>query len=135
MQRRWQLQQGQSGDWYVHFPSALKSKDPPHVFFEQLVSEVPDKMGRWSKINPNARNEALDLMVMSHVVAYLNGLTRIDWEKPPSWAAPWDENSLVVSSAPAPTPVPPAPTGGVTVTTQAPAAPEARRSIVKKLAS
>ncbi|MDR5813328.1 phage terminase large subunit family protein [Caballeronia sp. LZ033] len=90
-----QLRCGETGAWYVHFPHALRSKEQPHAWFEQIVSEHKLPTGRWEKINPSARNEALDLMVMSHVVAHLHGLSRIDWAKPPSWAAPWDRNSLV----------------------------------------
>lgn len=87
------------GPGYVHFPSALKSPAPPHLWFEQLVSEHEKSPGRWEKIKPNVRNEALDLMVMGHVLAHLHGLARIDWKNPPPWAAPWDENPHVFDPA------------------------------------
>jgi phage terminase large subunit GpA-like protein len=96
-----QLQRGDVGDWYVHVPAGLKSKDPPHLFFEQLVAEHRKPDGRWEKIVASARNEVLDLMVMSHVVAHLHGLPRLDWASPPAWAAEHDANSLV-SKPPAP---------------------------------
>jgi phage terminase large subunit GpA-like protein len=81
--------------WCVHFPAALKSATGPHLWFEQLFAEQRLPSGKWEPIAANARNEALDLMVMSHVMAHLFGLRRLDWQKPPSWAAPWDTNSLV----------------------------------------
>ncbi|WP_395371485.1 hypothetical protein [Komagataeibacter diospyri] len=45
----------------------------------------------------NARNEALDLMTMTNVMAFLFGLPRMPWESPPGWAATWDVNTMVVS--------------------------------------
>lgn len=96
-----QLRAGEPGPWYVHFPYALRSKEQPHVWFEQLTSEQKLPNGRWQKINAGGRNEALDLMVMSHVLAHLHGLSRINWEKPPAWAAPWDSNTSVRAALPA----------------------------------
>jgi phage terminase large subunit GpA-like protein len=93
-----QLKRAEPGDWFVHFPAALKSKAPPHTFFEQLVAEH-EVGGRWVKKDQNAKNEGLDLMVMSHVVAHLHGLSRIVWEKAQPWCAPWDRNPLVVALA------------------------------------
>lgn len=90
-----QLQRAEEGPWYVHFPYELRSKEVPHVWFEQLVSERRLPNGRWEKISASVRNESLDLMVMSHVLAHLHGLSRINWDRPPRWAAQWDSNSLV----------------------------------------
>ena len=90
-----QLMKGDAGSWYIHFPHALLSKEPPHVFFEQAVSETRRPNGRWEKLVPSARNEVLDLLVMTHVLAHLHGPTRINWSRPPGWAAPWDKNTLV----------------------------------------
>ncbi|WP_232227960.1 hypothetical protein [Asaia astilbis] len=36
-------------------------------------------------------------MVMTNVVAFLFGISRIKWDSPPAWAAEWDSNSLVTS--------------------------------------
>jgi phage terminase large subunit GpA-like protein len=91
-----QLACAEPGPLYVHFPYALRSKEAPHVWFEQVTSEAKNTAGRWEKINPNARNEALDLMVMSHVVAKYHGLNRIDWTKPPSFARDWSENPFLI---------------------------------------
>ncbi|KWT89342.1 MULTISPECIES: terminase gpA endonuclease subunit [unclassified Variovorax] len=93
-----QLQRGEPGDWYVHFPWALRAKEAPHPWFEQVVSEHRLANGRWEKAQPSARNEKLDLMVMAHAIAHLHGLSRINWERPPAWAAEWDKNSLVMDA-------------------------------------
>jgi phage terminase large subunit GpA-like protein len=99
-----QLQCADTGAWHVHFPHALRSAEAPHVWFEQLVAEQRLPNGRWEKISATMRNEAMDLMVMSHVLAHLMGLSRADWSKPPRWMAPWDKNPLVQGPA-----IPPAP--------------------------
>lgn len=96
-----QFNKGEPGPLYVHTPAKLLSKEPPHVWFEQAVAERRDAKGRWERVSPSARNEALDLLVMTHVAAHLHGLSRINWERPPSWALPWDENATVVASSPA----------------------------------
>lgn len=92
-----QLQRGEPGTLYVHFPAELKSKEKPYIFFEQMTAEARLPNGRWEKTSPNARNEILDLMVMNHVVAHLHGLAQIDWKNPPPWAALWDKNSCVTN--------------------------------------
>jgi len=91
-----QLQKADEGPWYVHFPKSLANKAPPHPWFEQLVAEVRDPLGKWQKVNKGARNEALDLMVMTHVIAHLHGVSQIKWDRPPPWAAPWAENSFLI---------------------------------------
>lgn len=93
------LQVSFAGPGYVHIPAALKSRAAPHTWFEQLVSEHELANGRWEKIQAHAKNEALDLMVMAHVVAHLHGLAQITWSSPPPWAADWDENPLVLDAA------------------------------------
>ena len=95
-----QLARMEPGPLCVHFPWTLRSTEKPHIWFEQLVSEQPVR-GRWEKISPNARNESLDLMVMNHVIAHLHGMPRINWDAPPSWAGPWDQN-ITISGAEAP---------------------------------
>lgn len=91
-----QLQVATAGEKYIHFPADLRSPEPPHLFFEQVVAERQLPNGKWERVSPSARNEALDLLVMTHVIANLHGLTRIVWDRPPPWAAPWDRNSKVV---------------------------------------
>lgn len=125
-----QLMRAEPGNWYVHFPAGLKSREPPHTFFEQITAEAPDARGQWKKIQETARNEALDLMTMSHVVAHLHGLGRINWDRPPAWAAPWDDNPMVIT--PVTESPPPAPTTAGPSVTQS--GEPARRSIISKLA-
>ena len=92
-----QMQVAEPGPWCVHFPAALRAAEPPHPFFDQLVAEQRSSDGRWAKVSPNTRNEALDLMTMTNVMAFLFGLPRMPWESPPGWAATWDVNTMVVS--------------------------------------
>lgn len=80
----------------LHLPVALLSEQPPHQFFEMLTAEERDPSGKWRKIRP--RNEAFDLVVMSHVVALSVKADRIKWDSPPSWAAPWSSNSFVTGT-------------------------------------
>ncbi|NKE43393.1 phage terminase large subunit family protein [Roseomonas frigidaquae] len=108
----------------VHLPKGLLSRTgPPHPFVEQLTVETRNPVtGMWTS-PPGARNEATDLMVGCEVIARLHGLHRIDWTRPPAWAAPLESNSMVtlptqsppeavrlpaLPSATAPRPAPPA---------------------------
>jgi phage terminase large subunit GpA-like protein len=90
-----QLMHADAGPGCVHIPAALRAPEPPHIVFEQLVSEKRDAGGRWSKPHQGVRNEMLDLMVGTHVLAHLHGLPRIEWKAPRAWCAQWDRNSLV----------------------------------------
>lgn len=92
-----QLAKADDGPWAFHVPVALrKSETEPGAFFDGLVAEVRKPSGRWFKATTNARNEPLDTAVGNHVLAHLNGLDRIAWDRPPPWAAEWDKNSNVV---------------------------------------
>jgi phage terminase large subunit GpA-like protein len=117
-----QLSRAEPGHWYVHFPAALLSRKKPHLWFEQLVAEERDLIGRWSKPHNAVRNEAMDLMVISDAIARLHGLARINWERPPAWAAPWDKNPAILPPQAAES-EPPAPEGpiGARVTVAKPA--------------
>jgi phage terminase large subunit GpA-like protein len=90
-----QLMHAEAGPGYVHIPAALLSKEPPHIVFEQLVSERRDANGRWTKPHQGVRNEMLDLMVGNHVLAHLHGLPRIQWTAPKAWSSEWDKNSMI----------------------------------------
>jgi phage terminase large subunit GpA-like protein len=128
-----QLARGEPGGGYVHFPAELRAAEAPHPFFEQLVAETRKPNGVWEKTR--ARNEALDLMVGAHVLAHLNGLARINWDRPPSWAAAWDHNALIgppesVRAAP-----PPAVSPALELSSISAARPADRiRSLVSRLA-
>ena len=120
-----QLSRADAGPNAVHIPADFRMGEPPDAFFHQLTAEVRKADGRWH--NPRgARNEALDLMVMSGVMARLHGATRINWDAPPAWAAPWTANSLVIAA-----PGQPAQNGS---NSAAPAAPRLRASLASKLA-
>lgn len=95
-----QLMHAEPGPGYIHIPRALRSPEPPHVVFEQLVSERRDMAGRWSKPHQGVRNEMLDLMVGCHVLAWLHGLGTLKWESPKIWAAEWDHNSMIETLTP-----------------------------------
>lgn len=108
-----QLAKSDGGPWAVHFPKDLRSKEPPHQWFEQLTAETRDAAGRWWNRSA-ARNEATDLMVMAHVVAHLHGLARMNWDRPPAWASAVREgNPLVVTLGLQPAPVAPPPSAPV----------------------
>lgn len=89
-----QLSRAESGPWAVHFPAALRSPSPPHAWFEQLTAETRQPNGTW-KASRGARNEATDLMVMTHALAHLHGIARIDWDRAPGWAEAWPRNTLI----------------------------------------
>lgn len=92
-----QLRRPAPGAGYVHLPEAVLSAQPPHVWLEQLCAEAPDADGRWRKVRADARNEALDLMVMAGVAALSLDAERIDWAAPPAWAAEADRNVMVTA--------------------------------------
>jgi len=80
----------------VSFPFDLRDDEPPHEFFEQLAAEQRDPVsGAWSKSESHRRNEVMDMMVGCEIVARLHGLHRIDWERPPVWAQPWETNTMI----------------------------------------
>jgi phage terminase large subunit GpA-like protein len=126
-----QMEVASPAPWYVHFPAELRDREPPHRFFEQMVAEKRQPNGVWEKAK--ARNEALDLMVLSHVAAHLHGLARLRWDKPPAWAAdpfgPARNPAVVDAPIVVPSPLPEAtaaPTGATAAAliavTKAPAA-------------
>lgn len=81
------LQRTQPGPRYIHFSNEL-----PRSFYDELTAEERERTG-WVKTRE--RNESWDLAKYNHALALLRQAAKIDWSKPPSWAAPWDENSLV----------------------------------------
>jgi phage terminase large subunit GpA-like protein len=107
-----QLQVAAAGPRYVHLPKALRSKEPPHVLFEQLVAEIRKNTGAWEK-PAGVRNEMTDLMVGTHAIARLHGLSRIKWDAPQfAWALPWDKNSMIGPMTTPPAAGTPSPGGG-----------------------
>ena len=97
-----QLTMANPGELYVHIPAALRGPwpdqdragTPPHRWFAQVTAEQRDGQGRWDRKSAGAANEAWDLLVMTQAVAYLHA-SRVDWRRPPVWAAEWDSNTMV----------------------------------------
>ena len=80
------------GPGYVNLPDWLGE-----VWFDELLAENRDDDGKWQ--NPQRkRNETLDLMAYARALVIHKKGTRFSWDMPPSWAMPWDSNSLVIGS-------------------------------------
>lgn len=70
----------------------------PDFVFSELCVEVRKEKG-WE--NPlNKRNETWDLCyyAIGISVSHLIGAERIEWDAPPSWAALWDNNLMVIEA-------------------------------------
>lgn len=69
------------------------SKDAPQEVFEELCSE--EKTARGWELRPGKkRNEALDLSVYGLALVTIMKADRIDWTRPPAWAAVLSKNSF-----------------------------------------
>lgn len=83
------------GKGMIHLPSWLVKQDM-RWFFSELTSEVRVPGKGWQKVAK--RNEAWDLFYYA-IGACVSSLIRIDmvnWDRPPPFAADWDDNPLVV---------------------------------------
>lgn len=82
------------GGGMVTFPNWL-----PVWFYEELCAETRTVRG-WENIR-RARNESFDLMVYAEAMAISKHarIEQINWDDPPSFAADWDDNDLVVDPA------------------------------------
>lgn len=79
------LARDQLGPGYVHLPNWLDDS-----VFDELTSEVRTAKG-W--IRPGGvRNEAFDLAVYNRACAIIVGGEKIDWKRPPAWAAERSSN-------------------------------------------
>lgn len=88
------LQRDTPGANYVHFPDWLGE-----WFYDELTYEERGADGKWTKPGKGA-NEAFDLMVYAHALVILRGYERINWEKPPSWAQPFEQSTPSTHSDP-----------------------------------
>lgn len=81
------------GNGMVHFPYWA-----PTWLYSQLTSEVRTAKG-WEKPSNRTRNEAFDLFYYAIGVCLTNviNVERMDWDKPPRWAAEWNRNELVIA--------------------------------------
>lgn len=82
------------GKGMYHMPDWL-----PDEFYSELCVEIRDEKG-WS--NPNrSRNEAWDLsyyVIALCISPKMLAVEMLDWDNPPGWAKPWDDNDLVRTS-------------------------------------
>ncbi|MCH8530346.1 MAG: phage terminase large subunit family protein [Saccharospirillum sp.] len=76
----------------LHFPQWLGA-----WFWDEWQAEVRQTNGTYKQIR--ARNEALDLAAMNRAAALLLGVRRINWDNPPAWARPLEQNSYRVDKA------------------------------------
>lgn len=87
-------EQGGRVNFPIWYDAANKQVDIIWLYM-QLTAEVRTDKG-WESPS-GKRNEAWDLLYycIGLCLDPRIGLEHIDWEKPPKWAAPWDENDLV----------------------------------------
>jgi phage terminase large subunit GpA-like protein len=99
MSRRIAADDQDTGGGKLRYPNWM-----PKWFYSQLTNEIRTPKG-WEKIG-SRRNEVFDLTAYAIGLVYRPlesnefpwpniQLHRINWNKPPAWAAPWDENELV----------------------------------------
>jgi phage terminase large subunit GpA-like protein len=74
------------GPGFVHLPTWLKDDDD---FFAELASETRTEKG-WKNLN-RARNEAFDLHVYNRAAVKILKADKINWQKPPKWAQPLEQ--------------------------------------------
>lgn len=79
------------GKGMIHFPDWM-----PTWFFKELCVERRTEKG-WIN-SSGGRNEAWDLLyyALGTCVSPLLQVEKIDWDNPPSWAAEWPRNPLVI---------------------------------------
>lgn len=87
----------ESGKGMIHLPDWLISQNMSW-FFAELTSEMRVPGEGWKKIAK--RNEAWDLFyyAIGACVSSLIGIDRLNWDRPPPFAADWDDNPLVIAS-------------------------------------
>lgn len=79
---------------YMHFPDWL-----PSAFFDELTAETRGDDGKWRKSSNSVRNEATDHYVYGWAVVLEKAANKIDWDRPPRWAAPHDSNSEIITAS------------------------------------
>jgi len=86
------LRREYSGGLFLHFPHWLNES-----YYDELRAEFRKENGKWEKIRD--RNESLDLCVYILAGCWRLGLNKngFNWETPPSWAAPLENNINVHS--------------------------------------
>jgi phage terminase large subunit GpA-like protein len=85
------------GPGFYHLPGWL-----PDSFVRELTAETRTA-GGW--VQPGGRrNEQFDLAAYNEMLGVKLRVGAIDWNKPPTWAAPWDDNPDVLAADEAPAP-------------------------------
>jgi phage terminase large subunit GpA-like protein len=85
----------EEGKGMIHLPSWLIERKMGWIFAE-LTSEVRTPGKGWEKVA--RRNEAWDLFyyAIGACVSSLIGIDKVNWDRPPPFAADWDDNPLVI---------------------------------------
>jgi len=81
------LTRKESGPTAFHLSDRLDDR-----VFAELCAEIRTAKG-WERRKPGLPNEALDLAVYGKALVIVLKGERIDWSKPPAWAAPMEENT------------------------------------------
>ncbi len=84
------LTRDEPGPGSYHLPEGI---DP--AVFSELAAERRTAKG-WERKAGGRRNEALDLAVYGKATAIVMKAERINWTRPPAWAAPVGENVMAV---------------------------------------
>lgn len=84
------LTRKEAGPGKFHLPETL-----PASAFEEFCAEVRTNEG-WRERKSGLRNESLDLSVYGKALAIVLKAERIDWKRPPMWAAPLEKNAYAV---------------------------------------
>lgn len=83
------MEREHAGAGYMHFPNWLSRH-----FYNELTAEVRTIKGWENKAKK--RNEAFDLYSYGIVGCRLRKTEKIDWQNPPAFAKPWDDNPFIV---------------------------------------
>lgn len=91
------LRRPERGPGYIHLPEWLGIG-----FYQELVAEVRTESG-WVLAKSGTRNEALDLLAYAQAAQLILEATDlaglpINWERPPPWAAEWNDNSEILAA-------------------------------------
>ncbi|MEJ6845106.1 terminase gpA endonuclease subunit [Sinorhizobium fredii] len=84
------LTRKEAGPGKYHLPETL-----PVSVFDEFCAEVRTDQG-WRERKSGLRNESLDLSVYGKALAIVLKAERIDWKRPPMWAAPVEKNTYAV---------------------------------------
>ncbi|TPN79973.1 terminase gpA endonuclease subunit [Mesorhizobium sp. B1-1-2] len=84
------LTRKEPGPGSYHLPDGLSD-----AVFDEFCAEVRTDSG-WEPRKSGLRNESLDLAVYAKALAIVLKAEKLDWDRPPVWAAPVAENTYAV---------------------------------------